>query len=222
MRRPADSLHQRAGADAGREPLVNALRAEAERLAAAGAGLAPGRLVFGDGNPGATLVVVGEAPGETEVRLGRPFVGRAGRLLDDLFAEAGLDRRAAWVTNVVKVRPTAGEGPRARNRPPRVNEVKAWLPILDAEIAAIDPAALLGLGAFAGRALVGPDFQLGRDRGRWLTGRQGRPCLITYHPAFILRQHGEALAEVRRLAAADFAAVRSKLGGVNPPARYQA
>ncbi len=137
-------------------------------------------------------------------------------------AEAGLDRRAAWVTNVVKVRPTAGEGPRARNRPPRVNEVKAWLPILDAEIAAIDPAALLGLGAFAGRALVGPDFQLGRDRGRWLTGRQGRPCLITYHPAFILRQHGEALAEVRRLAAADFAAVRSKLGGVNPPARYQA
>lgn len=170
--------------------------------------------MFGTGNPHAALVVVGEAPGEAESRQGLPFVGRAGRLLDDLFAEAGLDRSAVWVTNVVKVRPTAGEGPRLRNRAPRVTEVRAWLPILDAEIAAIDPVALLGLGAFAGRALVGPDFRLTRDRGRWLEGRHGRPCLVTYHPAFLLRQHGEALAEARRLTVADLAAVTARLAEV--------
>ncbi|HEX7126207.1 MAG TPA: uracil-DNA glycosylase [Thermodesulfobacteriota bacterium] len=195
----------------GREPSMDALRAEAERLAAGAGGLPAGRLVFGEGNPRAELVIVGEAPGETEARLGRPFVGRAGRLLDDLLAEAGLDRADAWVTNVVKVRPTAGEGPRRRNRPPRVSEVRAWLPVLDAEIAAVDPAVLLGLGAFAGRALVGPEFQMGRDRGRVVVGRHGRPCLVTYHPAYLLRQHGERFAEIRRLAAADLAAVGVRL-----------
>jgi DNA polymerase len=173
--------------------------------------------VFGEGDPRAALVLVGEAPGETEARLGRPFVGRAGRLLDDLLAEAGLDRGAVWITNVVKVRPTAGEGPRLRNRPPRVGEVKAWLPLLDAEIAAVDPAVLVGLGAFAGRALVGAEFQMGRDRGRLLTGRHGRPCLVTYHPAFVLRQHGKALAEVRRVAASDLAAVSVKLAELRKP-----
>lgn len=191
----------------GREAPIAAVRREAERLAdAAGA-----RLVFGAGDARAPLVVVGEAPGEREAREGRPFVGRAGRLLDALLAEAGLDRDATWVTNVVKVRPTAGEGSRLRNRAPRVGEIKAWMPILDAEIAAIEPRLLLGLGAFAGRALVGPAFRIGRDRGRWLEGRHGRPCLITYHPAFLLRQHGEALAEARSVTAADLAAVGQRL-----------
>ncbi len=214
------------------------LRQAGERLAAEGVPSLSGRLVFGEGNPRASLVVVGEAPGEMEERAGRPFVGRAGRLLDELLAQAGLDRAEAWITNVVKVRPTTGapsaaRGGRAggtpaaggrRNRPPRVGEINAWLPLLDEEIEAIGPAVLLGLGAVAGRALVGPGFQLTRDRGRWFDGRHGRPCLVTFHPAYILRLQGEALAEARRLAAADFAAVRAHLetapggGGLAPGA----
>lgn len=188
------------------------VRKVAERLAAGGVPSLSGRLVFGEGNPRARLVLVGEAPGEAEERAGRPFVGRAGRLLDQLLAEAGLERADTWITNVVKVRPTAGEGRGRRNRPPRVGEIKAWLPLLDQEIEAIGPAVLLGLGAVAGRALVGPDFQLTRDRGRWFDGRHGRPCLVTFHPAYILRRQGAALAETRRLAAADIAAVRARLG----------
>jgi DNA polymerase len=187
------------------------IRARAERLAAGEGGATAGRLVFGEGNPHARLVLAGEAPGETEERQGRPFVGRAGKLLDELLAEAGLTRADTWITNVVKVRPTTGEGPRRQNRPPRAAEVKAWLPLLDAELAAIGPAVALALGAFAGRALVGPELAITRDRGRWFTGRAGIPCLVTYHPAFILRQHGEALAAVRRDAAADFRAVRDRL-----------
>jgi uracil-DNA glycosylase family 4 len=187
------------------------LRAEAERLAAGAAGATAGRLVFGEGNPEARVVLVGEAPGETEERLARPFVGRAGKLLDELLGEAGLSRDAVWITNVVKVRPTTGEGRARKNRPPRVGEVRAWLPLLEAEIAAIGPALALGLGAFAGRALIGPEFQLTRDRGAWFDGRTGVPVLVTYHPAYILRQQGEALAEARRLAAEDFRAVRARL-----------
>ncbi len=187
--------------------VLGRLREAAARLAESS-----GRLVFGEGNPRARLVLVGEAPGGSEERAGRPFVGRAGRLLDELLAEAGIDRAACWVTNVVKVRPTtAGEGPRRRNRPPRVDEVKRWLPVLDEELEAIGPAVLLGLGAFAGRALVGPEFQLARDRGRVLQGRHGRPCLVTYHPAYLLRRQGDALLETRRRVAADLAAVRACL-----------
>jgi uracil-DNA glycosylase family 4 len=190
---------------------LDEVRAEAERLAGGAGGLTPGRLVFGEGNPRARVVLVGEAPGETEERLARPFVGRAGKLLDELLGEAGLARGDVWITNVVKVRPTTGEGRARRNRPPRAGEVRAWLPLLDAELAAIGPGLALGLGAFAGRALVGGEFQLTRDRGVWLEGRPGIPALVTYHPAYILRQQGEALAETRRLAADDFRAVRSRL-----------
>ncbi len=170
---------------------------ELRRLAeACGADLdCPGatQVVAGEGNPHARIVVVGEAPGEQEDREGRPFVGRAGQLLDRLLEEAGLAREAVWITNVVKCRPVLFEGDRMRNRPPKISEIRAWNACLHEELRLIDPQVLLGLGAVAGRALVGPNFKLQQERGQWRKDLVlGTDTLITWHPAYLLRQKGEA------------------------------
>src|SRR5919199_6670586 len=97
------------------------------------------RMVPGEGSPAARLMLVGEAPGATEDALGRPFVGRAGRLLDEALAQAGLERAAVWITNVVKARPPG-------NRDPRASEVAHWLPVLERELALVAPRLVVPLG----------------------------------------------------------------------------
>ncbi len=150
------------------------------------------QVVPGEGNPYAAIVVLGEAPGEQEDRDGRPFVGRAGQLLDRMLGEAGLGRDEVWITNVVKCRPVLFEGDRMRNRPPKVSEVRAWSGCLRDELKLIAPRVLVGLGAVAGRALLGPDFKLSAERGRWRQDQLlGVETLATWHPAYLLRQKGE-------------------------------
>lgn len=167
-------------------------------------------MVAGEGNPRAAMVLVGEAPGEAEDREGRPFVGRAGGLLDRIVAEAGLERGELWITNAVKCRPVLFEGDRMRNRPPTVSEVRAWLPCLAEELRLISPRVLVGLGAVAGRALLGKDFKLSVERGKWRRdGVLGVPTVVTWHPAYLLRQKGavyerrleEVIADLRSAAA---------------------
>jgi DNA polymerase len=151
------------------------------------------QVVPGEGNPHAAIVLLGEAPGEQEDREGRPFVGRAGQLLDRILDEASLSRDEVWITNVVKCRPVLFEGDRMRNRPPKVSEVRAWSPCLQGELRRISPRVLVGLGAVAGRALLGPDFKLNQERGLWHKDRLlGTDTLVTWHPAYLLRQQGEA------------------------------
>lgn len=133
------------------------------------------QFVPGTGPMDAKVVVVGEAPGEQEVEEGAPFVGNAGRRLDSLLEEAGIDREELYLTNVVKVRPP-------ENRDPRVAEVDAWRPVLDAEIEHVDPAVVLTLGNAATRAVLDTDEGITDLRGRTYE-RDGRTVVPTFHPA---------------------------------------
>lgn len=144
-------------------------------------------VVPGAGNPRARLVIVGEAPGEQEDRLGQPFVGRSGALLDLALDRAGLKRADVWITNAVKCRPVA-EG---RNRAPSAREVKAWQPVLEAELGLLRPRVVVALGAVAARALVGAGFKITQQRGLWLPDQGwGGGLVASWHPSFILRQRG--------------------------------
>src|SRR5207248_1996988 len=112
--------------------------------------------VPGSGDPKARLVLVGEAPGETEARQGRPFVGAAGRLLDEALAKAGLSRDQVWTTNTVKCRPVLGEGPRYRNRAPTTAEIRLSQALLEAELQLLPPRAIVSLGAPPAKPVIHP------------------------------------------------------------------
>jgi uracil-DNA glycosylase family 4 len=146
--------------------------------------------VFGEGMLGSRLAVVGEAPGKREVEEGRPFVGNAGKLLDELLEEAGIDRSKIYVTNVVKVRPTKEDGGRVQNRPPRAGEVREGVEVLREELDLIKPEVLVLLGTTPAKALIKKSFTLKSERGRLLDSELGLPALATYHPAYLLRLRG--------------------------------
>jgi len=146
--------------------------------------------IFGEGTLNSRLAIVGEAPGKREVEEGRPFVGNAGKLLDELLEEAGIDRSKVYVTNVVKVRPTKEDGGRVQNRPPRAGEVKEGVEVLREELDLIKPEALVLLGTTPAKALIKKSFTLKSERGRLLDSELGLPALATYHPAYLLRLRG--------------------------------
>jgi uracil-DNA glycosylase family 4 len=135
-------------------------------------------MVPGEGSETAEVMLVGEAPGASEDELGRPFVGRAGRLLDELLAEAGLEREQVYITNVVKARPPG-------NRDPRAAEVVHWMPWLEAELALIQPRVVVPLGRHA-LAHFTEGARISEVHGRELTER-GRTLFPLYHPAAGLR-----------------------------------
>jgi uracil-DNA glycosylase len=135
-------------------------------------------MVPGEGSATAEVMLVGEAPGASEDELGRPFVGRAGRLLDELLAEAGLEREQVYITNVVKARPPG-------NRDPRAAEVVHWMPWLEAELALIQPRLIVPLGRHA-LAHFTDGARISEVHGRELTER-GRRLFPLYHPAAGLR-----------------------------------
>jgi DNA polymerase len=137
------------------------------------------KLVFGTGNPGADLMFIGEGPGGEEDRIGEPFVGRAGRLLDKILEAAGIDRREVYITNVVKCRPPG-------NRDPEPEEIATCLPILRRQIEIIDPRIICTLGRHAAQTLLGKADSIGRMRGRWYDW-EGRRLICTYHPSACLR-----------------------------------
>ena len=137
-------------------------------------------VVFGEGNADADLVVVGEAPGQEEDRTGRPFVGRAGKLLDLLLASTGFPRADVYICNVLKCRPP-------QNRNPLPDEVMPCTTnFLHGQLEAIAPRVLLAVGKFAAQALLQSEESIGRLRGRVHTYR-GTPLIVTYHPAYLLR-----------------------------------
>ncbi len=176
--------------------------------------------VYGEGNPCAEVMCVGEGPGETEDRLGRPFVGRSGDLLDKMLAAIGLAREDVYICNTVKCRPTLDNGHRLANRAPTPDEMKNCRPYLDAQIEIIRPRVILALGAPAAKSFLGEKFAITKQRGQWYDGPLGIPIIATFHPAYILRQTGGAMTEVKRLVYADLKAVRSRLDApvAEPPA----
>ena len=143
--------------------------------------------VFGEGRPGAELFLIGEAPGDHEDREGHPFVGPAGRILDQGLAMAGIDRSSAYVTNAVKHFSWEERGKRRIHQRPSRWEIVACGPWLAAELDAVQPRVVVLMGAVAASALMGPDFRVTRERGRVLEGPAGRPTVATVHPSSILR-----------------------------------
>jgi uracil-DNA glycosylase family protein len=145
--------------------------------------------VFGEGSSSATVMMVGEQPGDQEDRTGRPFVGPAGRILDQALAEAGIDRGEVYVTNVVKhFKWSAAErGKRRIHKKPRYSEIKACRPWLDAELDAVKPKVLVCLGASAAQELLGKDFRVTRDRGKLIPSDLAANVIATVHPSSILR-----------------------------------
>lgn len=167
--------------------------------------------VYGEGDPCARLMLVGEGPGETEDRTGRPFVGRAGELLEKMLAAIDLPRESVYICNTVKCRPTLGEPPQLRNRPPEPHEMSNCRAYLDEQIEIIRPDVILALGAPAAKTFLGKAFSITRERGRWHEGPLGSALVVTFHPAYVLRQGGTALTETKRLVWADLKSVRERL-----------
>jgi uracil-DNA glycosylase family protein len=145
--------------------------------------------VFGEGGAGARLMLVGEQPGDVEDRSGEPFVGPAGRILDEALEAAGIPRAEVYVTNIVKHfkwRRAPGGKRRLHQRPDRA-EVEACVPWLRAEVARIGPALIVCLGATAAQGLLGSSFRVTRQRGQVLPTALGPPAMATIHPSAVLR-----------------------------------
>ncbi len=153
-------------------------------------------LVLGEGkSESPVLMLIGEAPGETEVAKGRPFVGKAGKNLDEFLLLAGLNREEIFVSNAVKIRPTeVGPTGRYRNRAPNQEELSLFIPWLLREIEAVRPKALATLGNVPLKALTNAKITIGNCHGTWLQSAAGVPLFALYHPASVI--YRRALAPV--------------------------
>ena len=151
-------------------------------------------LVFGVGNPDAEVMFIGEGPGEQEDLQGEPFVGRAGKLLDDMLKMIDLDRSMVYIGNIVKCRPP-------KNRDPLATEQDACRRWLDEQLRIIDPKIIICLGRISATAIIREDFKITREHGQWFDV-DGRMCMAIYHPAALLRdetKRPETFADLREI-----------------------
>ncbi|HKC15458.1 MAG TPA: uracil-DNA glycosylase [Steroidobacteraceae bacterium] len=156
--------------------------------------------VFGVGDPGAELLVIGEAPGADEDRQGEPFVGRSGQLLNSMLLAAGWPRSSVYIANIIKCRPPD-------NRDPLPEEVRCCMPYLHRQIDLLGPRLMLAVGRVAAQTLLATDTPIGKLRGAvHHFGTRGTPLIVTYHPAYLLRSPRE-----KRRAWDDLRFVRSEL-----------
>lgn len=143
--------------------------------------------VFGEGLVRARLMLVGEQPGDQEDLAGRPFVGRAGRVLDESLVEAGIARDDAYVTNVVKHFKWTAKGKRRLHEKPNRAEIQACFPWLKAELEVVRPEVLICLGATAAQAIIAPGFRVTKSRGEFVESELARYVMATIHPSAVLR-----------------------------------
>jgi uracil-DNA glycosylase len=167
--------------------------------------------VFGEGAARSELMLVGEQPGDREDREGHPFVGPAGRLLDDALEEAGIDRKLAYVTNVVKHFKWQARGKRRIHAKPAWAEIAACRPWLDAELAVVKPQVLVCLGATAAQSLLGRSFRVTRERGVPVESDLAPHVLATIHPSAILRADDETRESERAAFVGDLKVAASLL-----------
>lgn len=195
----------RRGTDAcaEREARLEALAREVAACQACGLSRGRKQAVFGVGDPCARLLFVGEAPGYDEDRLGEPFVGKAGQLLNDIIRAMGIRREDVYIANVVKCRPPG-------NRTPDPGEAGACRKYLEAQIEIVAPEVIIALGGVAASALLGRPVSLGSVRGRFWEYR-GIPLMPTYHPAYLLRY-----PEEKRKTWRDVQLVMARLGLARP------
>ncbi len=143
--------------------------------------------VFGEGPSKAKIMFIGEMAGDSEDKEGRPFVGPAGKLFDRLLSEAGIDRKQAYVTNVVKHFKWEPRGKRRIHKTPNAGEIAACKPWLEAEIAAVRPEVIVCLGATAAKVMFGKDFKVSEQRGKLIQSSHAPYAIATVHPSSILR-----------------------------------
>ena len=158
-------------------------------------------IVFGDGNPKAKIMLIGEGPGSNEDQEGLPFVGRAGALLDKMLASINLNRKNIYITNVVNYRPP-------ENRRPTEEEIAKYLPYLKKHIEIINPKILVLLGSTALNALIGNEVVISKARGQWIEKQFGEcktSVIVTFHPAFLMRQPAQ-----KKMAWIDLKMIREK------------
>jgi uracil-DNA glycosylase len=161
--------------------------------------------VFGEGSPRAKVLFVGEQPGNDEDLQGRPFVGPAGKLLDSVLVEAGINREEVYVTNAVKHFKWVRQGKRRIHKKPRLSEIAACKPWLEAEIALIRPRVIVCLGASAAQVLLGRAFRVTQSRGEFIESPLALYVMATVHPSSVLRApDDEARREERTRLVADF------------------
>jgi DNA polymerase len=168
-------------------PSVSALRRDAAGCRACDLWKSGTQTVFGDGATGAQVMFVGEQPGNDEDLAGKPFVGPAGTLLGKALVAAGIDRNRVYVTNVVKHFKWVPSGKRRIHQKPNAREIAACRPWLDGELAAVRPRVLVCLGATAAQALLGRQFRVSQERGRFVDSALAPQTMATVHPSSILR-----------------------------------
>lgn len=201
-----------ASAVSGKEAGIEELREKASVCVACDLCEKRTNVVFGEGNPNSPLVIVGEGPGENEDKTGRPFVGRAGQLLDECLKECGILRRHIFITNVVRCRPTLEEAGRLKNRPPTQAESNTCISLwLEPTLTLIDPLVILCLGSPSANAIIHKNFKIMQQRGKFFESKYARYAVAGLHPAYILRQQGEAYDEARATLVQDIEAARKKV-----------
>jgi DNA polymerase len=160
------------------------LKAAVEKFEGCSLKLTSNKTVFGSGNPNSKLMIIGEAPGADEDRIGEPFVGRSGQLLDKMLKSIGIDRNGSYITNVLPWRPPG-------NRTPTDAEVAVCIPFLKRQIELIKPEIILVLGGSAANSLLDNEEPISRLRGKWLEYRTPKgekiDLLASFHPAYLLR-----------------------------------
>jgi len=170
-----------------------------------------GNVVFGEGNPESPLMIVGEGPGQNEDATGRPFVGRAGALLDEALAACRIGRRHVFICNIVKCRACVTENGSTRNRPPSTQEIETCTPWLEKQIEIIRPLVILCLGAPAAKFIMKKDFRMTQERGTFYPTKYAHHAIAALHPAYILRQAGATYDGGKSLLIADIEAARKKV-----------
>ncbi len=195
------------------DPTLDSLREAAAGCTACDLHERATQTVFGEGAQGARLMFIGEQPGDKEDLAGRPFVGPAGKLLDDALVEAGIDRAVAYVTNAVKHFKWTPRGKLRLHGKPNAAEVSACRPWLEAELALVRPEVVVLLGATAAQALLGPSFRVTTMRGRWLEWSYEPSVLATAHPSSVLRAPDEGTRQLQFAdLVADLRVVAERLG----------
>ena len=167
--------------------------------------------VFGEGLKRSRLMLIGEQPGDREDIEGHPFVGPAGGVLDQALEQAQIERKDAYVTNVVKHFKWRPQGKRRIHQTPRAEEIKACGPWLEAELAVVDPEVLVCLGATAVKAVIGSKARVMKDHGEFLESRLGRSAVPTLHPSAILRADPGDRDDAMALLVGDLGKVRRRL-----------
>ena len=190
---------------------IEELRAQCAQCARCGLAGTRRNVVFGEGNPESPLMIVGEGPGQNEDATGRPFVGRAGALLDEALAACRIGRQHVFICNVVKCRACITENGSTRNRPPATEEIEACTPWLERQIQIIRPLVILCLGAPSAKFIIKKDFKMTQERGTFYPTKYAHHAIAALHPAYILRQAGATYDGGKSLLIADIEAARKKV-----------